>query len=138
MLCSVEQRAAAQSLERGNSGMDLSTKFGKEIPSFLSLREKKVSLHGHLGELLPCHTCENRSGCMRNKDQKSFKTADFSKKSVVLVKRKNGFTKTVPWTENPGKNKEKSVLVNSFLRFAKTTEIFFLLKFSVLRARVPK
>ena len=25
------------------------------------------------------------------------------KKSVVLVKRKNGFTKTVLWTENPGK-----------------------------------
>ena len=25
------------------------------------------------------------------------------KKSVVLVKRRNGFTKTVPWTENPGK-----------------------------------
>ena len=25
------------------------------------------------------------------------------KKSVILVKRKNGFTKTVPWTENPGK-----------------------------------
>ena len=25
------------------------------------------------------------------------------KKSLVLVKRKNGFTKTVPWTENPGK-----------------------------------
>ena len=33
----------------------------------------------------------------------ALKTQDFSKKSVVLVKRKNGFTKTIPWTENPGR-----------------------------------
>ena len=26
-----------------------------------------------------------------------------SKSSVVLIKRKDGFTKTIPWTENPGK-----------------------------------
>ena len=31
------------------------------------------------------------------------KTVDFSKESVVSVKRKNGFTKTIPWTGNPGK-----------------------------------
>ena len=37
---------------------------------------------------------------------------------------------------NPGKNKEKSVLVSPFLRFTKTTD--FLLKFSVFRAGVLK
>ena len=30
------------------------------------------------------------------------------KKSVVLVKRKNGFTKTIPWAENPGKIRKRS------------------------------
>ena len=45
------------------------------------------------------------------------------KKSVVLVKRKNGFTKTILWTENPGKI-EKSILVNPFSRFTKTTDFF--------------
>ena len=51
----------------------------------------------------------------------ALKTEDFSKKkSVVLVKRKNGFTKTVPWTGN----KDRSVLVNPFSRFTKTTDFF--------------
>ena len=54
----------------------------------------------------------------------ALKTVNFNKKSVVLVKSKNGFTKTIPWTENPGKNKEKNVLVNPFLRFTKTTDFF--------------
>ena len=30
------------------------------------------------------------------------------KRSVVLVKRKNGFTKTTPWTENPGKMRRRA------------------------------
>ena len=38
----------------------------------------------------------------------ALKTGDFSKKSVVLVKRKNGFTKTVPWTENPRKTRRRA------------------------------
>ena len=33
----------------------------------------------------------------------ALKTRNFSKKSAVLVKRKNGFTKNIPWTENPVK-----------------------------------
>ena len=43
------------------------------------------------------------------------------KKSVVLLKRKNGFTKTIPWTENPGKIK-KTFFVNPFSRFTKTSD----------------
>ena len=43
------------------------------------------------------------------------------KKLVVLVKRENGFNKTIPCTENPGK-KEKSVLVNPISCFTKTTD----------------
>ena len=46
------------------------------------------------------------------------------KKSVVLVKRKNGFTKTHPLDRKPWKRKEKSVLLNPFSRFTKTTEFF--------------
>ena len=42
------------------------------------------------------------------------------------------------WTENSGKNKEKSVLVNPFLRFTETTDLFFTLKFCVFRAGVLK
>ena len=58
------------------------------------------------------------------------------KKSVVLVKRKNGFTKAAPWTENPGKMRRRAFLANPFSRFTKTTDIFT--KFSVLRAGVLK
>ena len=67
-------------------------------------------------------------GLVANRDiQKLFgnpclETEDFSKKSVVLVKRNNGFTTTVPWTENPGKNKGRSVLVDSFSRVTQTTD----------------
>ena len=57
-------------------------------------------------------------------------------KSVVWVKRENGFTKTIPWTENPGKSKENSVLVKAFLHFTKTTAS--LPNFSVLKAGVLK
>ena len=46
------------------------------------------------------------------------------KKSVALVKRKHGFTKT-PWTENPGKNKEKSALVNPSSRLLKRPIFFY-------------
>ena len=38
----------------------------------------------------------------------ALKTENFNKKSVVLVKCKNGFTKTVPWTENPGKTRRRA------------------------------
>ena len=54
----------------------------------------------------------------------ALKTDDFSKTSVVLVRRKNGFTKTISLTENPGKTKEKSALVNPYSRFTKTTDVF--------------
>ena len=43
-------KGAAQSLERGNSGMDLSTKFGKEIPS-RNLREKRSVYVRENGEI---------------------------------------------------------------------------------------
>ena len=46
------------------------------------------------------------------------------KKSVVLVKRENGFTKTIPWTENPGKIRRRAFLVNPFSRFTKMTDHF--------------
>ena len=54
-------------------------------------------------------------------------------KSVVLVKRKNGFSKTIPWAGKPGKKGEESVLVNPFSRFTKTTD--FLLKLSGLKGK---
>ena len=38
----------------------------------------------------------------------ALKTEDCSKKSVVLVKRKNGFTKTISWTETPGKTRRRA------------------------------
>ena len=49
--------------------------------------------------VVPCGTFfRSHSGTL------ALKTEDFSfKKSFFLVKRKNGFTKPVPWTENPGK-----------------------------------
>ena len=47
----------------------------------------------------------------------ALETGDFSKKLVVLVKRKNGFTKTSPWTENPGKQGEE--------RFSKSICAFY-------------
>ena len=44
----------------------------------------------------------------------ALKTEDFSKKSVVLVKRKNGFTKTTAWTENLGKTRAFSKSIFAF------------------------
>ena len=38
----------------------------------------------------------------------ALKTENCCKKSVVLVKRKNGFTKTMLWTENPGKIRRRA------------------------------
>ena len=55
------------------------------------------------------------------------------KPSVVLVICKDGFTKTILWTENPGKIRTGAFLVNPFLRFTKTT-VFFV-KFSVLKGQ---
>ena len=45
------------------------------------------------------------------------------KKSVVLVKRKNGFTQTIPGQKTQEK-KERSVWVNPFSRFTKTSDFF--------------
>ena len=50
---------------------------------------------------------------------------EFQQKLVVSVECKNGLIKTIPWTENPRKNKEKSILVNPCLRFTKTTDFFY-------------
>ena len=44
------EKCTAQSLERGSSGMDLSTKFGKEIPS-RNLREKSPEYEGNLHKM---------------------------------------------------------------------------------------
>ena len=38
----------------------------------------------------------------------ALKTGILVKKSVGLVKRESGFTKTVPWTENPGKIRRRA------------------------------
>ena len=47
-----------------------------------------------------CFSLRSHSGTL------ALKTEDFSKKkSVVLVERKNGSTKTGSWTENPGKTR---------------------------------
>ena len=63
-------------------------------------------------------------------NQKSFKNpcpknrGFYYKKSVVLVKRKNGFTRTILAQKTLEKNKEKSVLVIPSSRFTKTTDLF--------------
>ena len=55
----------------------------------------------------------------------ALKTKNFSKKKpVVLVKRKNGFTKTLFSLFFPGFSVQGMVLVNPFLRFTKTTGFF--------------
>ena len=46
-------KGTAQSLERGGSGMDLSRKFGKEIPS-PNLREKRPGIRSENGPEQPC------------------------------------------------------------------------------------
>ena len=38
----------------------------------------------------------------------ALKTGNSSKNTVVLLKRKNGFTKTIPSTENPGKIRRRA------------------------------
>ena len=50
------------------------------------------------------------------------------KKSVVLVvKRKNEFTKTIPWAENPGKTRREERFSKSIFAFffSKTTNFFY-------------
>ena len=61
----------------------------------------------------------------------AFKTENFSNKEVVLVKRENGFTKTLFSLFFSGLSVQGIVLVNPCLRFSKTT-VFFT-KSSVLR-----
>ena len=66
----------------------------------------------------------------------ALKTGNFSKKIGRFSKMQKRIYSNHPLHRKPWKNKEKSVLVNPFLRFTKTTNI--LLKFSVLRAGVLK
>ena len=66
----------------------------------------------------------------------ALKTGDFSKKSVVLVKRKNGFTKTLHSLFSSVSCPEDGFLVSPFLRFTKTTDFFT--KIPGLRAGVPE
>ena len=63
----------------------------------------------------------------------ALKTAIFSKKSVVVVKRENGFAKTFPGLIFPGFSVQGTVLVNPFSCFTKTTD--FLTKIRSLKGR---
>ena len=54
----------------------------------------------------------------------ALKTKNFSKNSVVSVKRENGFTKTLLSLFFQGFLSRGRVLVNPFLRFTKTTDFF--------------
>ena len=47
------------------------------------------------------HSIRSHSGTL------ALKTENFSKNSVILVKRKDGFAKTIPWTENLAKQGEE-------------------------------
>ena len=63
--------------------------------------------------------CRSHSGTL------ALKTGNFSKRNaVVLVKRKTDLLKPSSGQKTLEKNKEKSVLVNPFLRFTKTTDSF--------------
>ena len=73
--------------------------------------------------------------------QKSFRNLPL--RLGILVKKIGRFSKTQKWIyknhpldRKPWKNKEKSILVNPFSRFTKTSD--FLLRFSALTARVPE
>ena len=39
----------------------------------------------------------------------ALKTENFNRKFVVLVKRRNGFAKTIPWTENARKMRRRAL-----------------------------
>ena len=62
---------------------------------------------------------------------RALKTENFSRKSVVLVEREHGFTKTLFSLFFPGFSVQGLVLVNPFVCFTKTTD--FSLKSPVLR-----